>query len=557
VSDERQQSGSLGVFITAVACSASVVFYATAPGLWHALSARPSELVGLLLLTLFLQGVSVDVYRRGSISVAGIGLLAIGLACGVAAAMAAAILSAAVHAARRRPRPYKVVFNAATFALAAAAGTGVFELGTDGSGSDLRRVGVSIATGVAFTALNLGLLTVAMALAERQDPVRVWRERFHWLTIHYVAFGPLALGAVTAYEKLGLAGLAAFALPPALMTFSVHQYANRTRRSVDEVREANGQLQAANADLAARNADLAELLEFAGSLAAHTHDREALARSSERALAELFGGPVRVDLSVDGAGFPLVAGGSRIGSIEISEGRGFDSERWERLSAILLPHVAAALESAGLVVEVRRRHLATIAALSRSMEAKDSYTGGHVERVSQFAVALARRLGYEGDELDAIEVGALLHDIGKIGIPERIIQKPGPLDEDEWAMMKQHPLISEHILAGCDLSPIVLQIARSSHERIDGAGYPDGLAGEEIPLPARIVLVADGLDAITSDRPYRRGRSLEAALAEVRVHGGTQFCPQVVAALEAIYRDEPELLTGPGLSSVAEAAFAA
>ena len=176
------------------------------------------------------------------------------------------------------------------------------------------------------------------------------------------------------------------------------------------------------------------------------------------------------------------------------------------------------------------------------MEAKDGYTGGHVERVSDVAMALARRLGYEGDELDAVEVGALLHDIGKIGIPEAIIRKPGPLNDDEWAIMKEHPLISEHILAECDLSPIVLQVARSSHERWDGDGYPDGLAGEQIPLPARIVLVADALDALTSDRSYRLGRTVDEAMDEIRRHAGTQFCPVVVEALEAVYREEPAVL---------------
>src|SRR5205085_12522981 len=141
--------------------------------------------------------------------------------------------------------------------------------------------------------------------------------------------------------------------------------------------------------------------------------------------------------------------------------------------------------------EVRRRHLETIAALARSMEAKDYYTGGHTERVSDVAVAIAKELGMDEDEVEAVEVGALLHDIGKIGIPERILHKPGPLDEEEWKVMREHPVISEYILSEVDLSPIVLQVARSSHERIDGMGYPDRLDGDLIPLPARIVLVAD------------------------------------------------------------------
>jgi putative nucleotidyltransferase with HDIG domain len=179
------------------------------------------------------------------------------------------------------------------------------------------------------------------------------------------------------------------------------------------------------------------------------------------------------------------------------------------------------------------------------MEAKDYYTGGHTERVAEISVTLARRLGYDGAELEAIEVGALLHDIGKIGIPEHILHKREPLDADDWSVIKEHPVISDYILSEIDLPPIVRQIARSSHERMDGAGYPDRLPGEQIPLPARIVFVADALDALTSDRPYRRGRPLWAALEELRSHGGTQFCPQVLEALQHVFEEEPGALEPP------------
>jgi putative nucleotidyltransferase with HDIG domain len=208
-----------------------------------------------------------------------------------------------------------------------------------------------------------------------------------------------------------------------------------------------------------------------------------------------------------------------------------------------LEHTAAAVEDVrGANERLRRAHRDTIAALSRTMEAKDAYTGGHTERVAAVAVALARQLGYERADLEAIEIGALLHDVGKIGIPEAILHKDGPLDEGEWALMRTHPLVSDYILAELDLDPIVRQCARSSHERIDGRGYPDGLRSEEIPLPARIVFVADALDALTSDRAYRPRRSLIAALVEIEEHAGTQFCPHVVAALRAVWRTCPHLL---------------
>jgi hypothetical protein len=190
-------------------------------------------------------------------------------------------------------------------------------------------------------------------------------------------------------------------------------------------------------------------------------------------------------------------------------------------------------------LNLRRAHKDTIAALSRSMEAKDLYTGGHTERVAAVAVGLARRLGFRDEELEAIEIGALLHDIGKIGIPGHVLRKPGKLNEEEWELIKTHPVISDYILSELDLHPFVRQCARSSHERIDGTGYPDGLDGEEIPLPARIVLVADALDALTTTRPYRPARPMLGALAEIRAHTGTQFCPRVVNALEELWRKEP------------------
>jgi len=184
------------------------------------------------------------------------------------------------------------------------------------------------------------------------------------------------------------------------------------------------------------------------------------------------------------------------------------------------------------------------------MEAKDLYTGSHTERVAAVAVGIARGLGFRDEELEAIEIGALLHDIGKIGIPEDVLRKPGKLTEDEWELIKTHPVISDYILSELDLHPFVRQCARSSHERIDGAGYPDGLSGEAIPLPARIVLVADALDALTSTRPYRAARPILGAFAEIRAHTGTQFCPNVVVALEELWRKEPGVFTAEAFKPV-------
>jgi HD-GYP domain-containing protein (c-di-GMP phosphodiesterase class II) len=157
---------------------------------------------------------------------------------------------------------------------------------------------------------------------------------------------------------------------------------------------------------------------------------------------------------------------------------------------------------------------------------------------------LAGRVDPELAQQPEVAYGFFLHDIGKVGIPERVLNKPGPLDDAEWELMKRHPVISETILAEVDLPETVRQIARWSHERLDGNGYPDGLAGDEIPLPARIVLVADAWDALTSDRSYRTARTTLEALHELRSNAGTQFCPRVLEALEELYLEMPGILGG-------------
>jgi len=532
------ETGAIGVLIGAVTSLATAFAILT----WHdaerAAVAHPLDVAVFLLLTSALMLLAVDIYGKGSISVAGVTLLATGFTFGVGAGVAAGIFAAAVHAVRRRSRPHKALFNAATFAVAAGAAAGVYHAFPQ-SGSAVVQLVPALAAAATFWFINIGMLTLVMSLSQGIGFVEVWNDRLRWLTLHYLAFGPLALASTIAYQKVGLVGLLAFALPPALLIVSVQQYIDKTRASVAEVERTNDELLLANADLR-------DLFEFAAGLSVQAPDAQALAWYAQRTIEQLVGARVSVTLGTEGAkGVVLEASGRAVGRLSVEGG---DIDRWNRLRDAIEPQLATALESTLLAEQVRKKHLATIAALSRSMEAKDHYTGGHTERVSSVAVALAKRLGYVGADLDAIEIGALLHDIGKIGIPEIILHKPGPLNDDEWAVIKQHPVISEFILSEVDLDPIVIQIARSSHERMDGFGYPDALRSEEIPLPARIVLVADAYDALTSDRPYRAARRPAAALDEIRAHEGTQFCSRVVAALERIYREEPSVLGAQSLT---------
>lgn len=525
--------------IAAVACAATAAIVVDADAGLRTATAHPWGFATFAATALVLQLMAVDIYGRGAVSVSGIGLLAVGFTFSPVSAMQVALLAAVAHKLHRHVKPHRALYNAAVWSLAAGAGSGVFRLLAPAHASVVLLLLPALAAGIVYWATNIGLVTLAMSMSEQRPYRAIWQERFRWLTPHYVAFGPLALALVVAYRDVGPTGVFAFALPPALLMLAMHQYVVRTTTSVE-------QLRAANDELELRNQDLHELFQFAGGLAAQAHDRAGFVAYAQDALAQMTGTDVRIVLGFgEAGGHLLVAGGHPLGSVHVGE-----SERWERLRDALLPQLATALESAELVERLRKTHLETIAALSRSMEAKDYYTGGHTERVATVAVALARRLGFQGADLDAVEIGALLHDIGKIGIPERILHKPAPLDDEEWKVMKEHPVISEYILAEVDLPPIVLQIARSSHERMDGAGYPDGLAGGEIPLAARIVLVADAFDALTSDRPYRRGRRVRAALAELREHTGTQFCPDVIAALEEVYLTEPHVLAGADLRAV-------
>jgi two-component system, cell cycle response regulator len=154
----------------------------------------------------------------------------------------------------------------------------------------------------------------------------------------------------------------------------------------------------------------------------------------------------------------------------------------------------------------------------------------HVGVVAGLARAVGERMGMAGEQLDGVERAAELHDIGKIAIPEAIVNKPGPLDADEWRFMRRHTLIGERMLSAAPGLHSAAKVVRSSHERFDGQGYPDGLSGEQIPLASRIIFVCDAFHAMTSDRPYEPAQSVDSALAELDRCAGSQFDPEVVAA---------------------------
>jgi putative nucleotidyltransferase with HDIG domain len=178
--------------------------------------------------------------------------------------------------------------------------------------------------------------------------------------------------------------------------------------------------------------------------------------------------------------------------------------------------------------------VATVRALTNAVEARDAYTGKHAERVAAYGLELTTRIEPDLADEPEIEFGFLLHDVGKVAIPDGILHKPEPLSEPERALMRRHPEIGWQILRGIPFLERAGEIVRNHHERWDGSGYPDGLEGGAIPLAARIFAVADTLDAITTDRPYRPAAPLAEARKRIAAAAGSQFDPRVVDALGEI-----------------------
>ena len=184
--------------------------------------------------------------------------------------------------------------------------------------------------------------------------------------------------------------------------------------------------------------------------------------------------------------------------------------------------------------ELSRSYMATVRALSNAVEARDAYTGKHAERVAAYGIEIARAVGLPRPEGAETQFGFLLHDIGKVAMPDAILFKPGALTTEERALMARHPVVGAEIVDGIEFLSEAAKVVRSHHERWDGTGYPDGLRGEEIPLAARVFAVADVLDALTTDRPYRPRIPLGEARAMIVEAAGTQFDPTVVTAFARI-----------------------
>ena len=194
--------------------------------------------------------------------------------------------------------------------------------------------------------------------------------------------------------------------------------------------------------------------------------------------------------------------------------------------------------------QLRESYMLTVRALASAVEARDAYTGRHAERVAAYGLQIAKACAMRLTDQPEIEFGFLLHDVGKVAVPDAILFKPGPLTSSERAVMEQHPITGSEIVREIAFLGSARDIIRSHHERWDGGGYPDGLAGERIPLSARVFAVADTLDALTSQRPYRETSSITEARAIIERETGTHFDPDVTDAFRMVANDTFEAIRG-------------
>ena len=401
-------------------------------------------LIALVVLVGFGQALAIEVDDGGSISVSAVGSLAGAALFGPRAALVLAATTAVVEWSARRSEIHRVLFNIGALTLSSLAAACVFAVGFQSTMGEFVTAAAGLVAGLAYFAVNTGLLSVAISMEGHEPVRRVWHERFAWLATHWIVYGFVGGVMAIAYHAAGLYALAVFAVPLLLMRKTQEAYLKHTQRSAQKLRAAAETIQTQNVSL-------------------------------------------------------------------------------EKANRLLRERSTAAMES-----------------LSATVDARDAYTAGHSRRVQQLALAIGRELGLSQTELDLLGHAALFHDIGKLAVPDAILLKPAVLTDEEWTLMQRHSDEGARIIDRLGFLNDAVPSIRHHHERFDGGGYPDGLKGEEIPLGARIIHVADALDSMLTTRIYRAARPAMDAMDELRRAAGTQFCPRCVAALQRVL--PPEIL---------------
>ena len=241
---------------------------------------------------------------------------------------------------------------------------------------------------------------------------------------------------------------------------------------------------------------------------------------------------------------PVMSNNEVIGVMQaLNKKEGLFTEQDLKLLTSLSDQVAIALENASLHEELKRTFVEVVESLAEAIEKRDPYTGGHTKRVVKYSLMIADEIHLEAEEKDRLKMGALLHDVGKIGIDDSVLRKPAKLDETEFEKMKAHPSIGADILGKIPQIKNIIPGILHHHEWYNGKGYPDGLSGDSLPRIARIISIADTYDAMTTDRPYRKGLTHEVAIAELKKFSGTQFDPQFVGAFIMAFEKQKRVLT--------------
>jgi diguanylate cyclase (GGDEF)-like protein/putative nucleotidyltransferase with HDIG domain len=410
-----------------------------------ALGWTSKDLLGMLTILLLVgvgQALALEADEGAAVlSVSAVGCLAASSLFGFRAALPLAITSVAVDWSARRHPLHNVLFNIGALTLASLTAASIFNVAhffPEGTQHRLAIAALGLLAGAGYFVVNMGLVSLALALQGHERWWNVFREQFAWLLPHYVVYGFIGGVMALAYEAVNLLALAVFAVPLLLMRKTQEAYLKHTHRSAQKLRQAAETIQSQNVSL-------------------------------------------------------------------------------EMANKLLKERSTAAMES-----------------LSATVDARDSYTAGHSRRVQQLALAIGRELGLSQVELDLLGHAALFHDIGKLAIPDAILLKPASLTQDEWSLMQRHAEEGARIIDRLGFLNDAVPAIRHHHERFDGTGYPDRLAGEDIPLGARIIHVADALDSMLTTRIYRAARPAAEALQELRSSAGTQFCPRCVSALERI-----------------------
>ena len=214
-------------------------------------------------------------------------------------------------------------------------------------------------------------------------------------------------------------------------------------------------------------------------------------------------------------------------------------EKSDKFDQLLLL-IESGIKSVAQMQEIKRIYMESIQTVRYTVEAKDTYTRGHSDRVSEYSVLIGEKLGLSEDDIRRLRIGGLFHDVGKIGVPDNILQKDGKLSDDEYSEIKNHPTIGAHILSTATIFQDIIPIVKHHHERYDGRGYPSQLKGEDIPYLARIAAVADAFDAMTSRRVYRDSLPIDVVIEEIEKNKGTQFDPNIADAFLDILRNNYE-----------------